>query len=47
MTKEFYIGLKVETELGEKIKKLAEEDRRNMSDYIRGILLDHVKMKSC
>lgn len=43
MAKEFYLGLKIEDSLGEQIQNLAETDRRSVSDYVRGILLDHVQ----
>ncbi|MCH7902289.1 hypothetical protein IIC68_00895 [archaeon] len=43
MAKDFYIGLKVETSLGEAVQGLADADRRTMSDYVRGVLLDHVE----
>jgi len=46
MAKDYYIGLKVETSLGEAVQSLAEADRRTMSDYVRGVLLDHVAASS-
>jgi len=43
--KDNYVGLKVEPELAIKLSELAKSDRRSLSDYIRGVLLDHVQTK--
>jgi len=41
-----HIGLRIEADLNDKLTKLAEADRRTFSDYVRGVLLEHVESKS-
>ena len=45
MKNDVQIGVRVPKDLMDKLKKLAEEDDRTVSNYIRRVLAEHVKQE--
>lgn len=43
--KTFHLGIRIDEDMRKELNKLAEENRRNPSDYARIVLEDHIKDK--
>jgi len=46
MVKDGRFEIRVDSEVSEGIRKFAEEDGRSVSDYVRRVLIDHLKDKA-
>jgi hypothetical protein len=44
-TKEPRLGLRVDADLREALERLAEDDGRDLSGYVRRVLTEHVRLK--
>lgn len=43
MTKDAKLNLRIDADTHSALKALADEDRRNLADYVRIALMDHVR----